>query len=260
MRLGLLSDIHANLPALTRVLELLAREQVDAYVCAGDLVGYGPHPNECVEAIAACEATCVAGNHDLIATERLTDDGIGELARETLSWTASQLLPCNVRYVRGLPLVTCTGHVIVAHGSLDDPSAHVTPERAREQLDRLRSVGPAPKFLVLGHTHRPLAYGLRSGMLLWGDSGTVHFGSFESLLINPGSVGQSRERRAVARFAVLDLDQQQVEFRHTRYNRTACRRALRQRGLPPRSYHRSPTSARARLGRMRRRAGELLSP
>ena len=231
---------------------------MDAYVCAGDLVGYGPDPNECIEAIAAREVTCVAGNHDLIATARLGSEGIGALADRSLRWTRAELRPGNARYVRRLPLVTGTGPVLVTHGSLDDPSVYVTPDRAREQLDRLRTLGQGPHILVLGHTHRPLAYGARQGVLLRDRSGWVRFGGSEDLLINPGSVGQSRERRAVARFAVLDLEERRVEFRDTTYNRRACRRALRQRGLPARSYHRSPGGARARLGRLRRRAQGLM--
>src|SRR3954469_29493 len=91
MRYGLLSDVHANLPALRAALEWLRREGADAYLCAGDIVGYGPHPNECVELIAALPGACVAGNHDLIAVGRLDGEGIGALARVTLDWTRTVL-------------------------------------------------------------------------------------------------------------------------------------------------------------------------
>jgi putative phosphoesterase len=260
MRLGLLADVHGNLHALDRVLDLLATERVDAYVCAGDLVGYGPFPNECIERVTALGATCVAGNHDLIATARLDPEGIGTLARRSLGWTARELRPETAELLRSLPLTARIGPVLIAHGSLDDPSVYVTRERADGELERLERVRPAAGVLVLGHTHRPGAFGSESGELLSHRSGTVSFKRSEALVLNPGSVGQSRERRPVARFAVLDLAEREVDLRDAAYDHHACRRALRARGLPPRSYHRNPDGARARLGRLRRRARRLAQP
>jgi putative phosphoesterase len=256
MRLGLFADVHGNLHALDRVLEVLATEQVDVYACAGDLVGYGPYPNECVERVTALGATCVAGNHDLIATGRLDPEGIGTLARRSLGWTARELRPETEDVLRGLPLTARIGPVLIAHGSVDDPSLYVTPERAADELERLERTRRA-SVLVLGHTHRPAAFGSESGELLSHRSGTVSFTPSETVLLNPGSVGQSRERRPVARFAVLDLAERRADFRDTSYDHHACRRALRERGLPPRSYHRNPDGARAGLGRLRRRARRL---
>jgi hypothetical protein len=74
MRYGVLADVHANLHALEAALAFLATEEVDAYLCAGDLVGYGPQPNECVRRVLGLPATCVAGNHDLIALGELSDE------------------------------------------------------------------------------------------------------------------------------------------------------------------------------------------
>ena len=95
MRFAILSDIHGNLPALEAALELFARAGVDRYLCAGDLVGYGPFPNECVERIAELGAVCVAGNHDLIALGRLSDDRCIPLARNSLRWTREVLTPAT---------------------------------------------------------------------------------------------------------------------------------------------------------------------
>lgn len=259
MRVGIFADVHANLPALARVLDLLEGEEVDAYVCAGDLVGYGPQPNECVHTIEALRATCVAGNHDLIATGRLPAQRLGGLAWKSLRWTERELRPGIARFIRALPRTGQNGRLLVAHGSLDDPTTYIRPEQASGQLVRMRELAPDTEVLVLGHTHQPLAYGERRGLLLDRRSGTVSFSESERLLVNPGSVGQSRERRAVARYAVLDLAERRVEFRDTSYDRRACRRALRERGLPALSYHRSPNGPRARLGRLRRQAVGLLS-
>ena len=121
MRLGVFADVHGNLPALRAVLDVLAAERVDGYLCAGDLVGYGAQPNECVELVAELRATCVAGNHDLMATGRLDDDGIGPLARDTV--TAAALEPFARAYLSELPLTAVAHDVLVAHGSVAIPGS-----------------------------------------------------------------------------------------------------------------------------------------
>ena len=139
MRYGVIADVHGNLDALRPVLRAIDREGVDGYLVAGDLVGYGPHPNECVAAVAELGATCVAGNHDLIVLGILSDDRCIELARQTLRWTR-QILGADERaFLAALPRVaTAPGGVRVAHGALDDPRQYTTSAgQALAQLDRL---------------------------------------------------------------------------------------------------------------------------
>src|SRR3954469_19896398 len=126
MRLGLIADVHANLPALDAALAALEHERVDAYVCAGDLVGYGPHPNETVARVRALAPCCVAGNHDLMALGSLSDDRADELARETLAWTREQLDGDARAYLETLPATAraADGRVAVAHGTLVDASEY----------------------------------------------------------------------------------------------------------------------------------------
>jgi predicted phosphodiesterase len=234
MRYGLLSDVHANLPALRATLELLRREGVDAYVCAGDIVGYGPYPNECAEVVAGLPGVCVAGNHDLIAVDRLGREGIGELASVTLGWT-STVHRADVRaWLLGLPATAALPGILVTHGALGDVRRYVTTDReAVEQLARLERASPSERVLVLGHTHRALAFGQRSGRLFDGVAGAVGIGSSERWLLNPGAVGQSRDKEICARAAVLDLDAHRVTFHSLRYDVAATRGALRRAGLPP---------------------------
>ena len=131
VRYGVISDIHGNLPALEAVLDALARIGVDAYACAGDLVGYGPQPNECVQIVRALGVVSVAGNHDLIALGELSEDRCERLARDSLRWTRGQLEEPTRAYLAGLPRrVELPGGVVVAHGSLDDPQEYVLQRRA----------------------------------------------------------------------------------------------------------------------------------
>ena len=192
MRYGVISDVHANLPALEAVLEALERLGVDAYACAGDLVGYGPQPNECVDVVSRLGAACVAGNHDLIALGELSEERCERVARESLQWTRAALDAATRDYLAGLPRrLELPGGVVVSHGSLDDPQEYVLrPDQAAGQLRRLAELHPEAGILVLGHTHRALAStGIGTA------SGRVSLGAGEPLGPQP------RRGRAVARGA-----------------------------------------------------------
>jgi predicted phosphodiesterase len=250
-RIGVFADVHGNLPALEVALAELEREGVDRLLCAGDLVGYGPFPNECVARVAATGAACVAGNHDLVALDRLDEEHAGALARETLAWTRGVLGAEARDYLEALPGSATEEGLVMGHGSLTDPTVYVWPDRAAPELARV----PAGAMLVLGHTHTPLAFGERRALLLDGRRGEVPIEAGERLLVNPGSVGQPREWRALVRFAVIDLGAGVVRYRALGYDDTRVRRALTDAGLPPDACHRRPPLRhliRRRLARARR--------
>jgi predicted phosphodiesterase len=245
MRIGLISDVHGNLPALEAALAALRREGFDRMLCAGDLVGYGPFPNECVSLVAEAGAVCVAGNHDLMAIDALDDAHAGALARETLRWTRTALAPEARTYLESLPPTAAAGELVMAHGSLRDPTAYVESGRAAAELAGLGEDHPAASLLVLGHTHTALTYGERRGRLLEGRVGTARIEAGERLLVNPGTVGQPREWRPLVRFALIDLDERAVHHHALSYDDASVRRALKERGLPPDACHRRPPLRRA---------------
>jgi predicted phosphodiesterase len=261
VRYGVLADVHGNLHALEAVLDRLREERVDGYLCAGDLVGYGPFPNECVELVADLEPVCVAGNHDLLVLGRLPSADLISLARKSLEWTAGVLGDEERAYLEGLPLRAEANAVVVAHGSLDDPQEYtLRPTQAASQLDRIAADRPGATMLILGHTHLPWAWGRASGSLVIGAGGGVSLPAGERFLLNPGGVGQSRERFVRARFLILDLDRREAIFHAIPYDVAAAREALRRVGLSPRSVHIPPSRLRraARpLGRLRRRVRGL---
>ncbi len=238
MRYAVLADVHANLHALRAAVQFLERERIDAYVVAGDLVGYGPMPDECVEAVADLGATCVAGNHDLIALGRLSDDRCIPLARRSLRWTRETMSEDTREYLAGLPSTAgVPGGVAIAHGSLDDAREYTTePGQAVAQLARLDAEHAGSRLLILGHTHRPWACSGAGHVLHPGAGGLLDLSDVDRCLLNPGAIGQSRERRVRSRFLVLDLERQNAAFHAIEYDVDGCRRALRERGLPPGSY------------------------
>jgi predicted phosphodiesterase len=248
MRYGLISDIHANLHALEAALTALQREEVDGYLCLGDLVGYGPFPNECVARVAELGAQCVAGNHDLIALGQLSEERCIPLAQQSLRWTRDVLRDDTRRYLAALPRrLEVTPEIVLAHGSLDDPQEYITrPEQAERQLAQLAREYPAARHLLLGHTHRQWSFPGSPG-----SAGTPR-------LLNPGSVGQSRDRQARVRFALLDLERAEARFFSEPYDVAACRAALRKQGLPPAACHLAPSLLRACAGRVKRLARKAL--
>ena len=243
MRIGVLSDIHANLFALQAALRRLKAEGVDSWVCAGDLVGYGPHPNECVETIAELDPVAVTGNHELLVLGAIPAQRAGRLARTSLTWTRDAIRDDVRSYLAALPRVAHAPGVVVAHGSLDDPEEYVrSGSQAAGQLSTLSSGHEHARLLVLGHTHRQWLFEEAAGTVVPAEraSGRAFpLAASSRFLINPGAVGQSRERESVprARFALVDLDQDEVRFFAEPYDVKGCRAALRANGLSRDSIH-----------------------
>jgi predicted phosphodiesterase len=258
MRVGVIADVHANWHALDAALAFLADQDVEAYLCAGDLVGYGPLPNECVRRVRDLPGLCVAGNHDLIVLGRLSDERCVPLARSSLRWTRTALDADARGFLAGLPLGAGEGTVAVRHGSVSDPQEYVlAEEQAVACLSDIRREDPDVTVLILGHTHRPMAFGERSGWLLRESTGSVGLPPGEAILLNPGAVGQSRSRDARARLAVLDTTAQEATFHAVPYDVDACRIALQDRGLPPQSCHVPRSRWNGLAAAMRARARRL---
>jgi len=238
MRYGVIADVHANLQALDAALAFLAAHEVDAYLCAGDLVGYGAQPNECVRRVLALPGRCVAGNHDLIAVERLGSERCSRRAQASLSWTRRALDDDVRALLAELPLEARIGELALHHGSVGDPREYVrTKSEALACLDAFQQIHPGAAILILGHTHRPLAVSKRRGSLLGRALGTVELPADEPIMLNPGAVGQSRSRDVRARVVIVDLEARVAHFHAVSYDVDGCRQALREHGLPPESCH-----------------------
>jgi predicted phosphodiesterase len=232
---------------------------VDRIVVAGDLVGYGPWPNECVERLRELDAICVAGNHDLYACGRLEPRRLAEHAQAQVGWTRQALGSDARAHLEAMPLSTTIGELFVAHGSVDDPEEYVT---TRDGANRqLRSV--ACRTVVLGHTHRQWLHSSLGSVVP--DGPVVIPRPAVEHLVNPGSVGQSRqaEPMPLVRFAILDTAADRVEFDAITYDTDAAERALDAAGLPRSGMHLVPRpvsgGSHSRYRSIVRRAGQRLA-
>jgi diadenosine tetraphosphatase ApaH/serine/threonine PP2A family protein phosphatase len=230
MRVAVVSDIHGNLHALRAVLSAIADDRPDELWCLGDVVGYGPNPNECCALVAERADLCLAGNHDLgvLGTIPLTDFS-GDAAAAA-RWTREVLDPESRAFLAHLESTAARPGIGLFHGSPLDPVwDYVLSEEAAARSFRVSS---APLVLV-GHSHVALALTYAAGAVGGGlaPGGTeVPLGG--RILLNPGSVGQPRDGDSRAAYLLIDEDARRATFRRVPYPIEETQAEIRARGLP----------------------------
>ena len=240
MRYAVLSDVHANLEALTAVMGAAASHQIDRYLCLGDLVGYGADPAACIERLQGCGAVMVGGNHDLACIGMLDLDWFNEAARAALLWTREQLSFTALDGLRRLPLTTTEGSCTMAHGTLRHPERFEYLVDLAQALDTLTACRTL--FCLIGHTHIPcvLEYerSTRRMTQILTTAQELTEVSFRDdpeavrYLVNPGSVGQPRDGDPRASYAVIDEERRRISVHRIPYNVDAAQRKIRDAGLP----------------------------
>lgn len=231
MLYGIIADIHSNLEAFQAVLRQLPA--VDRIVCAGDIVGYGPNPNECLELMREKGITSVAGNHDKAATGELSTQWFNVNARLAIEWTTSQLTTANGNYLKSLPVNLELDDFQVVHGSLRDPLEEYifNMDEAAETIKLM-----SKPLCIVGHTHRPLYAGLKpSGSLdghTLGKNDNVALKHYNKTVINPGAVGQPRDSDPRASYGVLDTDKNDFTLHRIEYDVAAVQQKMRTAKLP----------------------------
>jgi diadenosine tetraphosphatase ApaH/serine/threonine PP2A family protein phosphatase len=234
MRVALISDVHANLPALEAVLRHAeARRALDQVWSLGDLVGYGPHPGECLALLRRYPFLSVVGNHDLAATGDLDTGEFNPDAAAAVAWTARRLTEGERAFLRGLPLVRLEGEFTLVHGSLRHPVWEyiLGAEAARAHLARQQT-----PYGLVGHTHVPMLCvepaPRQTPVVRWPEDGEAVMLTEQRLIINPGGVGQPRDGDPRAAYAILDLAARTVTFHRVDYDIARTQQAMREAGLP----------------------------
>lgn len=248
MRYLILSDIHSNLEALEKSLKL-GEGKYDQVLCLGDLVGYGPDPNAVIRRIRSLASAIVRGNHDKACCGLMGTEDFNLLARLATDWTRTHLTQEHFEFLRDLP----NGPVQVddlelVHGSPVDEDEYIF-----DSLDAAHGFGLARASIILfGHSHR------QGGFLLTADKrlqpielpyikddepASLALEPGVRYLINPGSIGQPRDGDWRAAFAILDHDQNRVDFYRTPYDLSSTQEKMRREELP------EPLIARLDVGR-----------
>lgn len=218
MKLALISDIHANLAALEAVLKHIDAQSPDAIYCLGDLVGYGPQPNETMDLIRARNIPCVEGNHDAGVTGRMPLEHFREPNKSVITWTRTHISAENLDFLRSLELTmslaipvsgqsTSASSVLIAHSSPVEPQRWHYLNSAVKCRAVLEQV--SDDFVCVGHTHIP---GIVANEL-----GVIGMERGFRYVVNPGSVGQTRDEDTRAAYAILDLSTFTCTFHRVSY-------------------------------------------
>jgi diadenosine tetraphosphatase ApaH/serine/threonine PP2A family protein phosphatase len=231
MRVLVISDIHANLTALEAVLADAGER--DATWCLGDLVGYGPDPNECVERIRDLpNLVCIMGNHDAAALDQIDVDTFNNEARTSLKWVKATLSAENLAFIQRLPEIAETNRVTLAHGSPRNPIWEyiLDPRTARRNLDHFQT-----PFCFVGHTHLPIIYQFNPELtvvtVIAPEAGDLRELTARAV-VNPGSVGQPRDHDPRASYAIFDTVTFAWEMHRVDYDIEGVQQRIRQAGLP----------------------------
>lgn len=219
MRIGIISDIHSNLEALTQSLAALERHRPDRVVCLGDVVGYGASVNECCELVRKVSEVTLLGNHDAAVSGRMDYSFYYDAARHALDWTASRIAPDHLDWLRSLPHAHRIENVQFTHGNPVAPEAYeyvFAIEQARELLPHLDELADVN---FIGHSHLCKAFALNSG----GDVTEVVATKFGlrrgyKYVVSVGSVGQPRDCDNRACFVVYDTIERIVEYHRVAYD------------------------------------------
>jgi diadenosine tetraphosphatase ApaH/serine/threonine PP2A family protein phosphatase len=237
MRVLIISDIHANVSALEAVLEDAG--DIDATWCLGDVVGYGPDPNECVSGLRSLpKLTCLLGNHDAAVIDDIDIASFNLEARISVRWTQSVITKESLDFLHSLPDKMEIEGQTLTHGSPRHPTWEYL-------LDTTTIVDNFAYFntpyCFVGHTHLPVLYQLDGDQNLSNHLVPEPFVPIQltpRAIINPGSVGQPRDRNPSAAYIIFDTESHILEYRRTTYDITSVQIRMQAVDLPQRHIHR----------------------
>ena len=240
MRTLIVSDIHSNLEALEAVIaDAEERGGFDTVWCLGDTVGYGPDPSACIARLRGFPLVAVAGNHDYAAAGLIDAADFNGAAYQAIKWTADALNGDEKAYLKGLPLVVRMPLFTLVHGSLRDPIVEylLHPHQAVVTFNLLETA-----HCAVGHSHYPFICHENGGMPLFLPPSGSGASPLEPgrCIVNPGSVGQPRDRDPRASYAVYDSDANAVEHHRVEYDIAATQQKMLRAGLPQRLIDRLP--------------------
>jgi predicted phosphodiesterase len=237
MRIAVIADIHSNLEAFRAVLDDLAQESLSAIVNLGDLVGYNANPGECVDLAKEHQLISIQGNHDRAAVQPRFAENFNLLAHQAVLWSASALNSEQKGFLGSLPpILLLWDNYLIFHGSPDDLEAYIFyPFQARKAFAHMRKKMPGVNVAFFGHTHHCAVWrrdirGTVESLPI--PEASMALDQEEMYLINPGSVGQPRQRHWEASYLIFTTEPPAVEFRSVPYDLHTAQAKIREARLP----------------------------
>ncbi len=236
-RIAILSDVHGNQEAFEAVLKVVATERVDRVIHLGDLVGYNANPRECLQLAQRQRLISILGNHDLATLEPSAAEGFNVLAYEAIKYVQRQLGADDLLYLRALPRVEVVDdRYVMCHGTPESVDTYIlNPHQAKRIFNLLRHRFAGIRVCFFGHTHMQKLWSrdVRGKVIAPAMThDTVHLDPDHMYLINPGSVGQPRQRDNRAHYLIFDCSNECVSFKAVPYDITKAQEKIRKARLP----------------------------
>lgn len=232
MRYGIISDIHGNLEALETVLGALAGEQIDVYLCLGDIVGYGANPNECLERVWELTPDVIAGNHDYVVVGRADLTYFNRSAAEAALWTMQRLTRQSRQYLRDLPLVLRLPDLMAVHATPSRPEQWGYILSLSQAAAEFSAIPNELAVCFIGHSHEPVLFEESDGLCRMLEDLACCQQPGSRHIVNVGSVGQPRDGDPRAAYGVYDTASGQIEVKRIEYDIVAVQKKIRKAGLP----------------------------
>ncbi|MBI4825554.1 MAG: metallophosphoesterase family protein [Nitrospirae bacterium] len=230
MRYALISDIHSNIEALNAVIEKVKAEMVDKVILLGDIVGYGPDPNECIESLRGFADILIAGNHDHGAVGMTDISCFNKHAKAAIQWTSGILSEENKAFLSSLPLTSNikSGSIYLVHSSPKEPEEWDYLQNAKDADANFKLFTETNCFI--GHSHIPsiIEMSPEGKIKIYTDQSEIKAGC--RYIINAGSVGQPRDGNPDAAYAIFDTDS--VTIKRAAYDILLTQKKMKDAGLP----------------------------
>ncbi len=229
---AIISDIHGNLEALLATLECIKsyKKKIDKIICLGDIVGYGADPGECIRITREISDVILAGNHDFAVCGETCIEDFNAYARAAVLWSRDALNEAEINFLKDLPLLYGEKSEDFAHSSLHRPESwrylSGTPDTFIDFQIMEKNV------LFVGHTHIPAIFENEGTQVKRLNASELFLNPNKKYIINPGSVGQPRDRNPRASFSIFDLENKSIETIRVEYDIKEAQRKILDAGLP----------------------------
>ena len=233
MRIAVISDIHGNLEAFLEVLADIDQSGVDEIICLGDLVGYGPNPEEVVQKVHALQIPTVMGNHEMAISNKRALKWFNPVAKVSLEKTKAFLSKASIQYIRELPLSIVSHGCRFVHGFPPDSVRTYIFQISEEKLfDTF--IEMKEKICFIGHTHmlKQLRFDGESVIETRLRKGVTKIDADQRYIFNIGSVGQPRDASKKAKYVIWDADRKRVELKYIPYDAESVAERIIAKGFP----------------------------
>ncbi len=231
MRYAVFSDVHSNLEAFESVIKAMKGDKVDAYICAGDIVGYGADPSRCIQLTKELTGNVICGNHDWASADKFDVSYFNNYAKKAVFWTAGVLSEDEKNYLKDLKIIYEERDFVVVHGSLDEPEKfHYILDlySASQTFSMMRK-----KICFISHSHSPIIFTKSEKNISCTTGKKVELDRDTSYIINVGSVGQPRDGDPRACYVIYDEGNNTIEIKRISYDVEKAQNKILKAGLPP---------------------------